>query len=158
MILNFIKLDLGNKDHLQYTYGLLKQRFNLPNTVVGAQKLPSFCEHVKNLQTKFIDFRIIYLKNVRLGIVALNTDFSLTHNYDFNSIKKHIKKITRKHFEISYAIITQYIDCLNIEKCHIKLNPRNQKALVAFTKMLEENHPSPLQIENIQLNLKYEKQ
>lgn len=157
MILNFIKLDTNNKEHLYYTYGLLKQRFKFPHTVVGKQVLPSYQEHVNNLKSKFIDYRLIYYKNTRVGIVALNKDYSLTHNYDFNSLRKNIKKITREHFEMSYSIISQYLRYLNIDRCIIKLNPKNQKALVSFVRMLEENQPSPLSIDNIQLNLKYAK-
>jgi len=156
MILEFIKLNTDNQEHLQYTYRLLKQRFKFPNTVVGDQQLPSFKEHVFNLKNCFIDFRLIYFNNIRLGIVALNKNYSLTHNYDFNSIKKNIKHITRKHFEVSYAIISQYINLMNINKCYIKMNPANKKALTCFMKMLDENKADALCIESIQLNIKYE--
>lgn len=157
MILSFIKLDINNKEHLYYTYGLLKQRFKFPNTVVGKQVLPSYQEHVNNLKNRFIDYRLIYYKNFRVGIVALNKDYSLTHNYDFNSLRRNIKKITREHFEMSYSIISQYLNELSIDRCTIKINPKNERAFVSFVRMLEENQPSPLSIDSIQLNLKYAK-
>jgi len=156
MILTFKKLDHNNPEHLRYTYGLLEHRYSLPNTTVSKQKLPSYNKHVENLKKYFIDYRIIYHKDIRLGIVALNIDGSLTHNYDYNSIKKHIKHIVRKPFEVSYTIISQYISLMGIRKCHVKINPKNQKALTSFIKMIDENKTGALYIDNIQLNIKHE--
>lgn len=153
MRLTFVPIDYTNSEHLFYTYELLKQRFRFKDVVVGSQKLPSFKQHVKNLKEMFTDFRIIYFKDIRLGIVAMNKNGSLTHNYDFKSLRKNIKKITRKHFEVSYAIISQYLQLTNTKSCFVQMNPKNIKAFTLFLKMLQENKPELFRINNIQLNL-----
>lgn len=153
MRLTFVPIDLANSEHLFYTYELLKQRFRFKDVVVGRQRLPSFKQHVRNLKEQFSDFRLIYFKDIRLGIVAMNKNGSLTHNYDFKSLRKNIKKITRKHFEVSYAIISQYMQITNTKNCYVQINPKNTKAFILFLKMLEENKPEIFKIDNIQLNL-----
>jgi hypothetical protein len=153
MKLEFIPIDPSNQEHLFYTYELLKQRFKFKNVVVGSQKLPSFKQHVLNLKNCFSDFRLIYYKDIRLGVVAMNKNGSLTHNYDFNSLRKNIKKITRKHFEVSYAIISQYLQTTKTKKCFVQINPKNIKAFTLFIKMIEQNKPDIFEIDNIQLNL-----
>jgi hypothetical protein len=153
MKLIFVPIDLGNSEHLHYTYELQKQRFRFKDAIVGNQQLPSFKQHAKNLKEYFEDFRLIYYRDIRIGIVGLNKNGSLTHNYDFRSIRKNIKKITRKQFEIGYTILTQYAQLVNRKKCFVQMNPKNNKAFILFLRMFEANTPGIFKIDNIQINL-----
>ena len=153
MQLVFKPINPGCKEEVDYAYGLLIKRYSMENAVIRDTPKPTYKQHKANITKKFLDYRIIFFNNIRLGIVALNKDGSLTHNYDFKSIKTNIKNISRKSFEISYSIYSQYIKLLNLKKSFVRINPKNQKALILFIKMLQAHPEHNIYVKDIQLNL-----
>jgi hypothetical protein len=156
MKLQFKSIDLKNTNHVDYTYSLLKQRYMFSNAVVLPGDLPSYKEHKKNLKTAFYDVSIVYYKNIPLGIVGHNKNGSITHNYDFATLRKCLKQIKRKSFELGFSMLCQYIKLRKLTKFYVRINPNNKRALEGFLYMFKTLKTGKLHIDNIQLNLLYE--
>lgn len=156
MKLKFKSIDIKNANHVDYTYNLLKQRYKFSNAAVSSGGLPSYNEHKQNLKKIFYDISIVYYKNIPLGIVGHNKNGSITHNYDFISLKKCLKQIKRKSFELGFSMLHQYIKLRKLSCFYVKINPNNKRALEGFLYMFKTLRTGRLHIDNIQLNLKYD--
>jgi len=157
MKLHFKSIDIKNINHVDYTYDLLKQRYKFSNAAVSCGSLPSYDEHKKNLKKLFYDVSIVYCKNISLGIVGHNKNGSITHNYDFTSLKKHLKQIKRKSFELGFSMLYQYIKLRKLSTFYVRINPNNKRALEGFLYMFKTLKTKKLYIDSVQLNLLYDK-
>jgi len=114
-------LDTYNKNHLEFTYDTLRERFQKKNIEIESEsqqkQLPSFNEHVKKLRKKnYLAFYIITYRKMPFAEIYISKNLELAvflNTKHLKLIKNKFKKIIRDKnnvmlYDIFYKILRKH--------------------------------------------------
>lgn len=94
MNINIIPLDVDNKQHVDFTYEILKERTKCTGSCIVPFHLPSYEDHVINLKSSgYICYYILSYRNIMYGVEYVDRSY----RYAIYYIRGMLKSIVRQY-------------------------------------------------------------